>query len=400
MRGNVTHISLDGLSTDLGRSQVLAVSERLQSMGWRCTILSLEPGTARPADLESLRKRMASSGVRWFQSSYRSGRAGAARNAVTMSNMVRRVWGSTDLFHCRSYFGAFYPSVAAALGSAPYVFDTRGYWVDEKVEAGRWFQDRASLAIARRVERNLYNRAGAVVSLTELAAEDVRRGCFGKPHARDRSICIPTCVDYGRFQIDRGAPPDEFLRDGQVLAYVGSLNPSYEYRRSLELAKLVLRRNSSAKLVALTAQVSEMSSLVDELAIPADRCLVRNVPYDEIHRWLPWIDVGLMLLVPPIRAKRASMPTKLGEFFATGVSPITHGGNSEIAEWVRRAGSGLALEDLSDASLERAADFVVSNLPDMERRVRARLLAEGHFSLDSAARRYDILFQNVLSGAR
>ena len=400
MRGNVTHISLDGISTDLGRSQVLAVGERLQSFGWRCTILSLEPASAHPADLESLRKRTASSGVRWYHATYQTGRIGALRNFFTMSNMVRRIWGSTDLFHCRSYFGAFYPSTAAALSSAPYVFDTRGYWVDEKIEAGFWFQDPASLAIARRVERNLYDRAGAVVSLTELAAEDVRRGCFGKPHAADRSICIPTFVDYRRFEIERGAAPDEFLRDGQILAYIGSLNPSYEYRRSLELAKLVLRRNPRAKLVALTAQVPQMSSLIYELSIPADRCLVRNVSYDGIHRWLPWIDVGLMLLVPPIRAKRASMPTKLGEFFATGVAPITHGGNSEIAEWVRRAGSGLALEDLSDASLERAADFVVSSLPDMERRVRARRLAEEHFSLNSAARRYDILFQNVLSGSR
>ena len=58
------------------------------------------------------------------------------------------------------------------------------------------------------------------------------------------------------------------------------------------------------------------------------------------------------------------MPTKLGEFFAAGVAPITHGGNSEIAEWVRRTGSGLALDDLSHDSLQRAADLAVSGQPD------------------------------------
>ncbi|MFZ1863615.1 MAG: glycosyltransferase, partial [Polyangiales bacterium] len=393
MRGRVTHITLDGLSTDLGRSQVLAVSERLQSMGWQCTILSLEPASAV---FDRLQTRMAASGVRWYHQPYQLGRIGAARNAVSMSGMIKQIWGRTDLFHCRSYFGAFFPAVAGIFRSAPYVFDTRGYWIDEKIEAGRWFQDPASRAIARRIERELYDRASATVSLTELAAEDVRRGRFGRQHSADRSICIPTCVDYDKFKIERGAPPDEFLRDGLIVAYVGSLNASYEYRKSLRLAALILERNPQAKFLALTSQVRQMNALVGELSIPSHRYLVRSVIHDEIHEWLPWIDVGLMLLVRSIRAKRASMPTKLGEFFATGVTSITHGANSEIADWVRRTGSGLALEDLSTASLERAADFAVSGRPDMETRIRARRIAEEHFSLASASRRYDALFQKVL----
>jgi len=347
--------------------------------------------------LERLAARMASCGVRWQHRPYFPGRSGALRNALSMMGMIRNAWEETDLFHCRSYFGAFFPASARLLRSAPYVFDTRGYWIDEKIEAGRWFQDPASLAVARRVERTLYNRASGVVSLTELAAEDVRQGSFGRPHDAERSICIPTCVDFERFRLERDSAPDEFLLHGRVIAYVGSLNASYEYRRSLRLAQLVLERDPHAKFLALTAQVKEMNAMTDEVGIPRDRRLVRNVGYDEIHQWLPWIDVGLMLLVQPSRAKRASMPTKLGEFFATGVAPITHGGNTEIAEWVRRAGTGLALEDLSDASLDRAADFALSNRTDGARSAHARHLAEAHFSLDSAVRRYDALFQSVLS---
>ena len=57
------------------------------------------------------------------------------------------------------------------------------------------------------------------------------------------------------------------------------------------------------------------------------------------------------------------MPTKLAEFFATGIAPIGHGANSEVTDWVRRAGSGLALDDLSIDSLERAAEFVAKGVP-------------------------------------
>lgn len=395
-RGRITHITLDGLSTDLGRSQVLAVCERLQSMGWNCTILSLEPESADSRSLERLDHRMAARGLKWHYEPYRSGRLGALENAVTMAGMVQQTWAKTDLFHCRSYFGAFFPAAASALGDVAYVFDTRGYWIDEKVEAGRWFQDRFSLAAARRVERALYNRASAVVSLTELAASDVRMGRFGKQHPSERSVCIPTSVDFVKFRIGKSAPPHDFVRDGPIIAYVGSLNTSYEYRKSVALAARILERERRAKFLALTGQTEAMTSLANQLAIPRDRRLILRVPYDEMHRWLPHIDVGMILRVGFNEANRASMPTKLGEFFATGVAPVTHGANSEVGQWVRRTGSGLALDDLSDASLERAADFVVSGRPSPDALMRARVIAEPHFSLDSAARWYDALFGRIL----
>lgn len=397
MHGRVTHLSLDGLTTPLGQSQVLAVSERLQSMGWRCTILSLEPESVDDGSCDRLESRMASSGIRWRHRPYRRGRREAIRNVLSMTAMIRDVREHTDLFHCRSYFGAFFPAALDVFGGCPYVFDTRGYWVDEKIEAGRWFQDLATRTVARHVERELYERASGVVSLTELASEDVRRGRFGRPHPEERSICIPTCVDYAKFRIERGEAPDDFLRDGPIVAYVGSLNPSYEYRASLQLARLALVRSPTAKFLALTSQISEMSSLADEFSIPENRRLITSVGHEEIHRWLPWVDSGLMLLVSPNEAKRASMPTKLGEFLATGVAPIGYGGNSEVMDWVKRAGSGLALNDLSEESLARAADFVTRGVPDTDTLMRARLVGEKHFSLDSSAKRYDSLFRDVLA---
>ena len=397
MRRRITHVSLDGLSTHLGQSQVLAVSERLQSMGWECTILSLEPEPADHGVFDRLHRSMTLSGVRWQHRPYRWGRIGAVKNVQSMTAMLRDVWERTDLVHCRSYFGAFFPAAAGIFGTIPYVFDTRGYWVDEKIEAGRWFQDAASRAIARRVERELYQRASGVVSLTELAAEDVRNGRFGRRHPKERSICIPTCVDYTKFTMDRGPAPHDFLNDGPIVAYVGSLNPSYEYRESLRLAALILNRIPHARFLALTSQVLDMSSLADEFAIPANRRLITSVAHNEIHLWLPWIDFGLTLLVKPNVAKRASMPTKLAEFFATGVAPISHGANSEVTDWVNTAGSGVVLDDLSSDSLERAADFVARGVPEADVLMRARLAAEKHFSLDSGAERYDALFRDVLA---
>jgi len=366
-------------------------------MGWSCTVLSLEPECADQADLESLEHRVASSGIRWQHRPYRPGRLGTVKNVAAMAAMVRGLQHDTDLFHCRSYVGAFFPAFASAFRGVPYVFDTRGYWVDEKIESGRWFQDPATLAVARKVERYLYQRADGVVSLTEIAAEDVRHGRFGRRHSPERSVCIPTCVNYERFTMEKRQLPDDFLRDGPIVAYVGALNRSYEFRKSLQLFARILERAPRAKFLALTSQVSEMTSLADELSIPAERRLITRVAHDDMHVWLPWIDFGLLLLIEPNRAKRASMPTKLGEFLAAGVSPICHGANDEVQGWVHRAGSGIVLSDLSTASLDEAVEFVARRTPPREALARARRVAESHFSLEAGVRRYDNLLQDILT---
>jgi glycosyltransferase involved in cell wall biosynthesis len=181
-----------------------------------------------------------------------------------------------------------------------------------------------------------------------------------------------------------------------IVAYIGSLNPSYEYHKSLQLVALILNRIPQAKFLALTSQVEEMRSLAKEIGIPANRRLISGVAHDQIHLWLPWIDFGLVLRSPN-QANRASMPTKLAEFFATGVAPIAYGANSDVTDWVKRAGSGLALDDLSPESFERAVDFVARGAPDADVLADARLAAQAHFSLDSGAERYDTLFQDILS---
>ncbi len=394
--GNITHVSLDGLTTPLGQSQVLAVSERMQIMGWQCTIVSLEPPAADRSSIQSVRERLARSGVRWHYHPYRCGFMGAVCNVAAMTEMMRRVSRETDIFHCRSYFGAFLPALGNTIADIPYVFDTRGYWIDEKMEAGRWFQRPAARTVARRVERELYGRASGVVTLTELAADDVRCGRFGRKHQDLRAVCIPTCVDYTRFVLEKAPAPHPIVTEGPVVAYVGSINPSYESRKSVELASMVLDWLPSARFLALTGQRVEMATLADEYGIPESRRLITQVPFDESGRWLPWIDFGLMLLVDPNFAKRASMPTKLGEFFATGVAPICHGGNSEIGQWVRKTGSGLTLDDLSDESLLRAAEFIISGPPSIAVARQARETAEEHFSLQSGAERYDALFRDIL----
>lgn len=399
----ILYITFDGLLQPLGESQVLRYVEQLSDRGWDFAIISCEreEDLADAGRVGRLAERMARRGILWIPRVYQS--PGARRILATIADVTAialELAAEHDiaLTHARSYQSAGVALTLSKTLSIPYLFDMRGYWVDERIEEGRWFTNATALAIGRRTEHALFANAAAVVSLATPAAEDIAAGRFG---AWDRPLeVIPTCVDNEVFL--PGPPPPELapeLHDKLVVGYVGSLNRSYRYRDSFMLAKEVLELRDDAHLLCLTGQPEQMARELDELRIGRLRRTIQRVPHAEIPQWLRLIDWGLLLLREPF-AKRGSMPTKLGEFFATGIRPVAYGCNSEVVDWVRRAGTGFVLDACSPRGLRDAATRIAAE----GRRSRgedpagdaAREVTMPHFSTASGVERYDALYRQLV----
>lgn len=399
---SLLYVTADGLLEPLGFSQVLRVVEGLARKGWRYRILSLE----KPNDLNrvekvaSIRHRLAASGVEWHPHAYDwSGSARAAMgNLQTLIREALKATGSgrIDAIHARAYHGAFAAHTAWLGYRTPYLFDTRSYWFDERLEEGRWFTTPIRLGLARGFEHQFFAHAAAVVSLTELQATDVQAGTFGAVPDGKPVVCIPTCADYDDF-VRR--PADQCTRVPQairetlanklVLGIVGSLNRSYLVDETITLAKKVLALRADTHLLVLTGQVEAYRDKLEQQGLELSRVTVTKAEHEAMPQWLSLIDWGMLLLDPQSPAKRASMPTKLGEFFATGVRPVQFGCNSEVAAWVERAESGLVLQGVDDESLQRAAHEISGSTLSAQRLQHARALTAEHFSLASGIERYD-----------
>lgn len=403
----ILYITVDGLLEPLGRSQVLRYIEKLGERGWEFAVLSLE----RSSDLEDvervgeLEEELRRRGVDWIRLEYQQGGARqAAANIVNATVAALDYAASVELtmIHARSYVSGMVAAVLEVLLGVPYLFDIRGYWIDEKLDEGRWFTNPAIHKFARLVERALYRRSAGVVSLATPAAEDIRNGRFG---AWNRPLdVIPTCVDPDEFV--NGSPvagcvPADVVRalaDRLVVGYIGSINSSYQVREGFELFRGVLAEDPRARLLCLTGQVGKLVEMLDEVGIPEHARIVRRVPHEDVAMWLRLVDWGLLLLYAPF-SKRASMPTKLGEFFATGVRPIVYGCNDDVRDWAEASGTGIVLRDTTPASLRAAAREIVRlgksdrAAPDL---LRARDITMSHFSLQRGVERYDRLYRAVL----
>jgi Glycosyl transferase 4-like domain len=354
MAADVLYISFDGVLQPLAFSQVARVVAGLANRGLRYHLLSVErPSDAEKPDLRrAVEDLLRPKGVGWtpmLAESMGSPRRASSVVLRAVAQAARLARGEgVGLVHARSYHGALVAYALKRLTGIPYLFDARGYWIEERAHPGGWFSTSSTYAMGKFAEQVLFRAADGVVTLTELQASDLAAGLFGRP-PRLLEV-IPTCADYAAFYLrdSRPAKPDggrvvpgpirSRLADKVVLGVVGALNGTYCVRETLALAKFATQSSPSVHLLILSAQEREYEAALESADIPVDRCTVASARHWEMPEWLQWLDWGL-LLIPETAANRAKMPTKLAEFFAAGVRPVFFGCNPDAARWVERAGS-------------------------------------------------------------
>ena len=152
-RPRVIYVSYDGAAEPLGQSQVVAYLERLAA---DCVIqlISFEkPGD----DRAPVRARLADCGVAWHPLVYHRGPpvASTVLDVVRGTRRIKQLAAGIEgtlILHARSYVPALM-ALRARLGErARFLFDIRGFWADERVEAGLWRRDGALHRIAKRYE--------------------------------------------------------------------------------------------------------------------------------------------------------------------------------------------------------------------------------------------------------
>ncbi|MFU8806257.1 MAG: glycosyltransferase, partial [Bradymonadaceae bacterium] len=409
MKRHLLYLSFDGLLEPLGYSQVVRYLLALsKDHGLRYTIASLEKekDLSDMGRVAGLREQLDAHGITWVYRPYASGGTlGQARtNMGSMNTMVNAVVDAqkVDLIHARSYLSATVALKTKRLHGVPYLFDIRGYWIDERYEEGRWFTNPLVYQAAKAWERRLFEGADGVVSVSKIAAGDITSGRLGRRQADRPVAVIPTCVDYDEFALGReprpGIIPEAIaarLQGKLVVGFVGSVNAVYCIDEMVRLFGHLLDRRPDAHLLALTRQPEILEEKARAAGIPVEAFTLASAPHDEVADWLYYMDWGLMLRRRSF-ANRAAMPTKMAEFFARGVRPLQYGCNDEVCDWVNRAGSGLVMNSTAEFDLRQAADFVARSRTTPEMLARARWNTQTHFDLKSGIDRYAEVIERIV----
>ena len=273
----------------------------------------------------------------------------------------------------------------------PFVFEVRDLWPASIVAVGA-LRDSPIIAALERLELHLYDRASAVVVVTEAFREDiVRRG------VPDHKLhVVPNGVDVDAAQGERDAALcREHGLDGKfVVGYVGTHGMAHGLDRVLDAAELL--RDIPDVVFILAGGGAERSRLeerVTRAALDNVRMIPRQ-PKARVPALLRACDVTLIpLRNEPVFA--TVVPSKLFEAMAYGVPILMSVPDGEATALLRSAGCGECLPPEDPLALATAVRRLRS-APELLARYRARgLAAAPRYSRRKQAERLLEILQGV-----
>jgi len=309
--------------------------------------------------------------------------------AVASALILRR---RIELVHARGYVAS---TIALALKRAlgvPFIFDMRGFWADEKVEAGSISEESAVFRGIKRLEASFLVEAAAVVSLTH-AAVRVMRDMPSMQGRSQRFRVIPTCTNLDAFRLST-APRDRG-EASFVLGYVGAVGAWDVFDEVARCFKVLLETKPGAKLLVINRGGHDyIESSLTKNGVPRDRVELRAVEHAAVPEQIRRMDAGAFFYKPG-RSRAARAPTKLGEFLASGVPCLASAGVGDVDSIVVPERVGVVLAEATDEGRRAAVRQLVDLAEDPEIQARCAAVATRIFSLDDGVRAYDDLYKEI-----
>lgn len=398
-------LSYDGLTDDLGQSQIIPYLAGLSAEGYIIHVLSFEKTSKYLAQRKNIENILAKDNIIWHPAFFSS-----------KLKFLSKVWDlmvfkkkalqlakqyQINLIHARSYVsGAVALNMKEKLG-IPFIFDIRGFWIDERVDNGQWNPnkklDQFKINYYRKIEQKLFAAARKIVTLTH-KSKDIIIEKFG---VSESSIeVIPCCVDLNHFKIN--APFDRqqllaslsFTEDDKVLVYVGSIFGWYLTDEIFEFFSLFTSRSPKHKILLLTGDSHFMlQQFMDDYDINKNQIVIKHATRAEVPQLIRLASFSVFFIKGSF-SKQASSPTKMAEFFALGVPVIVNGNVGDNAYIINKYHSGICLDELDAENYKQAiSDILTWSTPEP----KCIAAANDFFSLEKGVEHYKKIYQEIVN---
>ena len=285
----------------------------------------------------------------------------------------------------------------------PFVFDIRGLQAEEYADAGQWDARGLNYRLTKRVEQRVLRDADGIVTLTDAIRPVLQEfdGLKGRPTAPPWSV-IPTCVDLDHFAFDaegrRRVRAQLGVGDRPVLVYAGSIGTRYLLDDMLDFYQAARERWPGLFFLALVNHPLDtiVSGFAARGTLASDYAAIW-AQHADMPAYLSAADAAVSFASGgPSISKRASSPTKFGEYLACGLPFVANAGIGDVDDLLARTGAGAIVADHSERSYRAAADRI-RTLASPANRDRWRTVARTEFSVAArACPAYRQLYDRIL----
>lgn len=408
MAKTTLYICYFGLTEPLVQTQVLPYLRELVKGEIQVSLLTFEPefearwpGSKRSEMTEELK----SEGIEWHALGYHKWPSALATAYDIFQGVltVRRLINAKqiDILHGRIHVATLIGAIARKLsGRKPrLIFDIRGFFPEEYVDAGVWNENGMLFRGAKRIEKWLMKEADGFVVLTEKARSMLWPDGSAKPVE-----VIPCCVDFlARFPDTVPALRDEMreslrVQGRTVYTHIGALGGLYLSREMADLLTVAREFDPRAFALFLTqSDPAEIIGLLKERGFKESDFFVGRVGPGDIPKYLAAADVGLSL-VKATYATQSRSPTKIPEYLASGLPIIANSGVGDVDELIFSENVGVLFDSFDRESYQNAIFQLRRFRIDLGQRCRE--VALRRFDLEKVGgHRYRRLYEQLLCDA-
>lgn len=402
---SVLFISYDGMTDPLGQSQVLPYLTGLSKLGYRFTLLSCEKPERYVQYRAIIEEITRGSNIDWQPISFTAKPPVLAKYydiyRLKQKAMALHRLKNFALIHGRSY-------VSAAIGMAlkqefgvKFLFDMRGFWVDERVDGGAWNLKNPFFRYAykqyKKKEATYIEQSDAIISLTEAGKREMQTW----PSYKNAPIqVIPCSADFDLFKLVTPGQKEAsrallgIKPDALVISYLGSVGAWYMLDEMLALLKQVKDRYPQTMFLFITPEPAEVIlAPARKMGLNPTDFVIRSATRKEVPVFTAASDINLFFIKQSY-SKIASSPTKLGEILAMGLPVVCNTKVGDVAEIVATTDSGVAIDDFTHKSFDKVVAVIPALLQKDGAAIRSRAI--DYYTLDNAIKKYAQVYNYLI----
>jgi glycosyltransferase involved in cell wall biosynthesis len=373
------------LEDPLVHTQVIAYLRGLVHAGHEIHLLTFEAGRLSRRQRRKWQAELAQDGLNWHRLRYHKRPSLPATVYDTLAGGIYASWlvrrHRLDTLHARSHIPAAMALISRRLtwATPKLIFDIRGLWAEEYVDAGRWRKGGVRWRLTKVVERAAIRGANGIVVLTER----VRHQLFGSGSGRAVQV-IPCCADVERISADRAfrerKRAEMRLASATVMVYVGKFGGSALAREMAEFFRVAREEIPELHFLVLTqGPPDEIKCELQATGVSSSTFTIGSVSPTELGRYLSAADFGISF-VRPAPSTASSSPTKVGEYLAAGLPVVSTAGVGDLDRLITPE-IGSLVYDHDQRGYHAAARHIIRLLEARDTATRCRRVAETELSL-------------------
>lgn len=395
------------MTDQLGQSQVIPYLKELSKSGYRFHLLSVEKKERLKKTGDQIKRLLQDAHIDWTTMLFTKNppllsKLMDQRKLNIMAAAICRK-EKIDMVHCRSYVPAAAGLKISKQFHIPFLFDMRGFWVDERVDSGLWNLKNPLFKFLyktyKRKEQNYFDQSAHIISLTHKGKEELTKNYNVPEH---KVTVIPCCADMEHFNYhsisteQQKATKEKLgISEGKkVLSYLGSLGGWYLTDAMLDFFSVMHRQNRDTVFLFITHDKKEdIITKAVAKGIPADAIVVQPAGRNDVPLYLSLSNWNIFF-IKDAYSKKASSPTKQGEVMAMGI-PIICNDIGDTGIIINDTGAGVLVKNFTREEYESISRRVLQMTEADKESIR--LSACKYYDLKEGVERYRTVYKKLLN---